>query len=122
MTHYNDFLIYKGKHYSVYFHAERKESSEVCDYFEECDHATQASLLHLIKLMAEHGRIYDTTKFRVEDKENKIYAFKPKKERFFCFFFTQKTIIITSAYRKRRQKLSVKELDKAIKIRNKYIR
>ena len=121
LNYYEDFLIYSGEHYSVYFHAEAKDSSSVNNYFEACDNATQASLLFLIKRMADIGHVYDETKFRIEDKANKIYCFKPKRERFFCFFFTGKKIIITSAHTKKKQKLDRGELRKAIQIRNEYI-
>ncbi|MCL5674666.1 MAG: hypothetical protein M1501_02825 [Candidatus Omnitrophica bacterium] len=70
--------------------------------------------------MADFGRIYDETKFRLEDKQNKIYCFKPKNKRFFCFFFAGKKIIITSVYTKKKQKLDQGELKKAIKIRKEY--
>ena len=117
---YEEFLVYSGDLYSVYFHAEAKGSSNVYDYFESCDDVTQASLLFLAKRMCDTGHIYDETKFRIEDKRHKIYCFKPKKERFFCFFFINKKIIITSAYTKKKQKLDRGELRKAIAIRNKY--
>ncbi|MFH1846616.1 MAG: type II toxin-antitoxin system RelE/ParE family toxin [Candidatus Omnitrophota bacterium] len=119
---YEKFLLYEGMQYLIYFHAESVTSSAVNDYFEKCAYKTQASLLFLAKRMGDAGKIYDTTKFRLEDKENKIYAFKPRKERFFCFFFIGRKIVITSAYRKRRQKLDKKELKKAIKIRKKYMK
>ena len=119
-NYYEDFLIYSGEHYTVYFHAEAKDSSAVYDYFEVCDDTTQASLLFLIKRMADMGHIYDKTKFRIEDRQNKIYCFKPRKERFFCFFFTGKKIVITSAYTKKKQKLDRHELNKTIQIRNEY--
>ena len=119
--YYDDFLVYSGEHYSVYFHAEIKNSSSVNDYYKSCDSVTRASLLYLIKRMCDIGHIYDTTKFRIENKENKIYCFKPKAERFFCFFFAGKKIIITSAYTKKRQKLDYNELGKAIKIRKEYL-
>ncbi len=118
--YYEGFLVYSGEYYSAYFHAETKSLSSVNDYFECCDDVTQASLLFLVKRIADTGRIYDETKFRIEDRQNKIYCFKPKKERFFCFFFTGKKIIITSAYTKKRQKFDRNELRKAIRIRNKY--
>lgn len=118
--YYEDFLIYSGELYSVYFHAEMKDSSSVNDYFESCDDVTQASLLFLVKRMADIGCIYDKTKFRIEDRQSKLYCFKPKRERFFCFFFTGKKMIITSAYTKKRQKLDRHELKKAIQIRNEY--
>lgn len=119
---YEEFLIYSGEHYSVYFHAEKENSSEVYDYFENCDDVTQANLLFLVKRIADTGKIWDKTKFRIEDKANKIYCFKPKKERFFCFFFIGKKIIITSAYSKKRQKLDKRELKKAIDIRKQYLK
>ena len=118
--YYEDFLIYSGECYSAYFHAEIKDSSSVNDYFESCDDVTQASLLFLVKRMADIGHVYDETKFRIEDRQNKIYCFKPRKERFFCFFFTGKKIIITSAYTKKKQKLNRHELKKAFQIRNEY--
>ena len=117
---YEDFLIYQGVHYAVYFHAETRDLSSLNEYFKSCDDVTKASLLFLVKTIADIGRIYDETKFRYEDKLNKIYCFKPRSERFFCFFFTGKKIIITSAYTKRRQKLDRNELKKAIQIRREY--
>lgn len=119
-NYYENFLVYKGKYYSIYFHAESKKTSAVYEYFERCDDTTQASLLFLAKTMADTGRIYDETKFRIEDKQNKIYCFKPRQERFFCFFFVGKKLIITSAYTKKKQKLDRRELNKAAGIRREY--
>ena len=119
-NYYENFLVYKGEHYSIYFHAETKDSSSVNEYFECCDDVVQASLLFLVKTMADTGRIYDETKFRIEDRQNKIYCFKPREERFFCFFFAGKKIIITSAYAKKKQKLDQHELKRAIQIRREY--
>jgi len=119
-NYYEDFLIYSGERYSVYFHAETRNSSSVHEYFESCDDLTQTSLLFLVKRMADVGHIYDTTKFRIEDREKKIYCFKPRRERFFCFFFKGKRIIIASAYTKKKQKLDRGELRKAIRIRSEY--
>ena len=120
LNNYQNFLIYSGEHYSVYFHAESENTSIVFEYFEACDDVTQASLLFLVKRMADIGNIYDETKFRIEDRQNKIYCFKPRIERFFCFFYSGKRIIITSAYMKKRQKLDRKELLKAARIRDEY--
>ena len=122
MDHYEDFLVYRGEHFSVFFHAEAKGLSAVSDYFDGCDNASQASLLFLAKRMGDTGRIYDEAKFRIEDKQNKIYCFKPRQERFFCFFFIDLKIIITSAYTKKKQKLDRNELAKAIRIRTEYFR
>jgi len=120
LNYYQNFLVYRGEYYSVYFHAETKDSSSVHEHFECCDDVTQASLLFLVKTIADTGRIYDERKFRIEDRKNKIYCFKPREERFFCFFFAGKKIIITSAYTKKKQKLDREELRKAIQIRGEY--
>jgi len=120
MNNYKEFLIYKGKYYSLYFHAVGKNISDVYEYYKKCDDITRVNFLALVERIAEFGKIYDITKFRIEDKFHKIYAFKPKKDRFFCFFFKEKQIIITSAYNKKSQKLDKKELKKAIDIKNKY--
>ncbi len=72
------FLVYDGKHYSVYFHANSSTLSEVFEYYEKCDMPTRANLLYLVQRIVDHGQIYDTTKFRIENKKNKIYAFFKK--------------------------------------------
>ena len=88
--YYERFLVYSGVHYSVFFHAENNEFSSVHDYYQSCDNVTRASLLNLVKRISNTGCIYDETKFRIEDKQHTIYCFKPRKERFFCFFFIGK--------------------------------
>ncbi len=120
LCYYENFLVYAGTHYVAYFHAEDKEVSKVYEYYKECDDVTRAGLLYLVKRIADFGHIYDVTKFRIEDKEHRIYCFKPKKERFFCFFLIGKKIIITSGYTKKKQKLDMHELQKAIKIQHEY--
>ncbi|MFH0754495.1 MAG: type II toxin-antitoxin system RelE/ParE family toxin [Candidatus Omnitrophota bacterium] len=120
-TCFEKFLVYSGDWYSVYFHAQTNGCSEVFNYYKGCNDATRASLLYLVKRMADVGQIYDETKFRLEDKQAKIYCFKPKDERFFCFFLIGRKIIITSAYSKKKQKLDLRELMKAIKIREEYL-
>ena len=119
-NYYENFLVHAGEHYSVYFHAETNESSSVHDYYKDCDDVTRASLLNLVERISDTGRIYDETKFRIEDKQHKIYCFKPRKDRFFCFFYIGKKIIITSAHPKKKQKLDRRELEKAIRIKDQY--
>jgi hypothetical protein len=118
--YYREFLIYAGERFSVYFHAGTPGASEAYGHFERSSLATQASLLFLVKRMADTGRIWDETKFRIEDRENRVYCFKPRDDRFFCFFFRERSIIITSAYRKKGRKLDRRELARAIAIRSLY--
>lgn len=120
LDYYENFLVCSGQRYSVYFHGETDGSSKVYNYYKDCDDLTRASLLYLVKRLADIGNIFDETKFRIEDKQHKIYCFKPKKERFFCFFFIGQKIIITSGHTKKKQKLDRNELKKAIQIREEY--
>ena len=119
-SYYEKFLIYAGERFSVFFHAETETISSVHDYYWDCDDATRASLIYLVKRISDHGHIFDETKFRIEDKQHQIYCFKPKSERFFSFFFSGKKIIITSGYAKKKQKLDRRELEKAIRIKELY--
>ena len=69
--------------------------------------------------MGEAGEIKDKTKFMYEG--DKIYAFKPQPDRFLCFFFSDKKIILTNAFRKKQQKLPENEKNKALKSKNDYV-
>jgi hypothetical protein len=121
MGAYKNYLICEGPHYSAYFHSDADGSSDVYDYFARCDRVTQAGLLYLVKRMCDCGKIFDITKFRMEDPDNRIFVFKPGHTRFFCFFFVNKEIIITSAHHKWRRRLDRRELRKAVLIKNMYI-
>lgn len=44
-----------------------------------------------------------------------IYAFKPQPDRYLCFFFTGKKIIVTNAFQKKSDKLPPNEKATAIK-------
>ncbi|MBS0629332.1 MAG: type II toxin-antitoxin system RelE/ParE family toxin [Verrucomicrobia bacterium] len=59
------------------------------------------------------GKIFDQTKFRNE--ADKIYAFKPQPDRYLCFFFRGKKIIVTNAFTKKTQKLPEGEKELAVK-------
>lgn len=61
---------------------------------------------------ARTGKILNITKFRYEG--DSIYAFKPKPDRFLCFFFSGKKIIITNAFEKKQDKLSTTEKKRAL--------
>ena len=74
----------------------------------------------LVKYMAEEGRLFDETKFRLVDRREKIYEFKPFAERFFSFFPGGEKIIMTNAYRKKGQKVDRRELARAINFKNDY--
>jgi len=77
--------------------------------------------LFLVKKLGDGGRIYDTTRFRIEDRKNRIFCFKARDERFFCFFLSGRVVVVVSAYRKKRQKMDVPALKKAVMIKKLYM-
>ncbi len=82
--------------------------------------AVKAKLAALVIFIADEGQIHDETKFRIVDKKEKIYEFKPMKFRFFNFFFEGGKIVITNGYIKKTRKVDKKELNKAIKMKRDY--
>ena len=67
----------------------------------------------LLKRMGDFGRIFDKTKFRNEGEQ--IFAFKPKPDRFLCFFTAGRKIIITNGFVKKSDKLPPGEKDRALR-------
>lgn len=88
-------------------------SSQAYEYFLKASAVQKRKFLILVKKIADFGVIYDKTKFRNEGDD--IYAFKPQPDRYLCFFFTGKKIIVTNAYHKKSDKLPPNEKSTALK-------
>jgi hypothetical protein len=68
--------------------------------------------------MGDRGVINNITKFRNEG--NGIYAFKPQPDRFLCFFYKGKKVVITNAFVKKQDKLPVSEKERALHRKQNY--
>ena len=90
------------------------------EYFGFIDEQVRLKLLYIVKGMAENGKIFDERKFRLVNRLEKIFEFKPKDDRFFNFFYEGGKIIITNAYLKKGQKVDKRELTKAINFKMDY--
>ena len=117
-----EYLFYVGERFQVEFYFTDTGQMPAKEYFEKADNSVRAKLATQIKRIAEEGRLYDKTHYNLEDRENKIWAFKPHRDRFFNFFTDDKRIIITNAYRKQKQKVSKKDLEKAISLKRDYLK
>ena len=106
-------LIYKGDFYIVEWYFDDDGYSQAYEYFLKTSSLQKRKFLILVKKMADFGIIYDTSKFRNEG--DSIYAFKPQPDRYLCFFFTGKKIIVTNAYYKKSDKLPPGEKNTALK-------
>jgi hypothetical protein len=114
-----EIIAYKGDCFTIEWYFNDKEQSEALEYYRSLSAQERIKLLKLFKRMGDSGKIQDKTKFMHEG--DKIYAFKPQPERFLCFFYDGKKIIVTNAFRKKQQKLPKNQKYKAINIRESYL-
>ena len=114
------YIAYQGSEFSIEWYYDLKGRSPALEYFKSQPLAQQRKLLNLFRLMGEQGKIFDETKFRNEG--DKIYAFKPQPDRYLCFFFRGKKIIVTNAFAKKTQKLPQGEKDLALNAYQSYER
>ena len=116
-----EYIFYQGEKFQVEFYFTEAGKIPAKECLEESALDIKVKLSVLVKYIAEQGRIFDITKFRVVDSKEKIYEFKPLQYRFFNFFYEGRKIIITNSYMKKSQKVSRKDLKIAIDIKKDYI-
>lgn len=115
-----EYIFYRGEKFQVEFYFTETGKMPAKEYLEEAALDIKLKLAALVKYIAEQGKIFDITKFRVVDSKEKIYEFKPLGHRFFNFFYEGGNIIITNGYMKKSQKVSKKDLEKARDIKKDY--
>jgi len=106
------YIAYQGNYYTIEWYFDKSDNSQALEYFRTLDKARKIKVFHLFRIMANTGKIHNIQKFRYESDE--IYAFKPQPDRFLCFFFEGKKIIVTNAFEKREDKLPLPEKKKAL--------
>ncbi len=111
-------IIHVGIEHTLEWYYNSKGKSQALDYFNSLPNEQKRKVLHLFVVMGDFGKIHDTTKFRYED--DAIYAFKPQPNRFLCFFFKGKKIIVTNAFTKKQNKLPKQEKEKALKYKEDF--
>ena len=114
-----EYVAYNGDAYTIEWYFDEKHYSDALEYYNQLTVQERIQLLKLFKRIGDSGEIHDKTKFRYE--EDKIYAFKPKPDRFLCFFYEGRKIIVTNGFRKKQQKLPIGEKENALKKRDSYI-
>lgn len=115
------YIVYQGQKFQVEFYFTAVGKIPAKEYLEELSLDVKVKLVALVKYMAEQGKIFDITKFRMVDATEKIFEFKPLSYRFFSFFCEGRKIIITNGYRKKTQKVSGRDLERAISMKKDYI-
>lgn len=116
----NEYIAYQGAAFTIEWYFDERDKSDALEYYLALSQAERIQLLKLFKRMGDIGRIQDKTKFRNEGDQ--IFAFKPKPDRFLCFFYDGQKIVVTNAFRKKQDKLPVNEKSKALKRKQDYIK
>ncbi len=112
------YIAYQGSEYTIEWYYDRRAKSRALAYYLDLTDDRKRKVMSLFRLMATHAKIHDETKFRYEG--DNIYAFKPQPDRYLCFFFMGKKIIVTNAFEKRTQKMREQEKDRALKAYDDY--
>jgi phage-related protein len=117
----SDSVIHAGKKLQIEFYQKTDGEMPAKRYLESLPDRTQAKLLALVRWISDDGQIYDKEKFRIVNKRERIFEFKPYKYRFFSFFIEEGKLIITNGYKKASQKVSKKDLKIAIQYKKDYL-
>ncbi len=114
----NSCKIYIGEAFTLEWYFDSKGESQPFEYFLEQEDAQKRKFLILVKRMGDSGKIMDKSKFRSEGDE--IYAFKPQPDRYLCFFYSGKKIVVTNAFTKKSMKLPRREKQKCLSCKEDY--
>ncbi|WP_407398371.1 type II toxin-antitoxin system RelE/ParE family toxin [Treponema sp.] len=82
------YLIYEGPCFRIEWFYDENGKSQAYEYFLGTSDSQKRKFLMLVKRMGDSGKIFDKTKFNNE--LDQIYAFKPKPDKYLCFFFIGK--------------------------------
>ena len=113
-------VFYRGEKFQIEFYFTQRGIMPAKEYYDASDKYIRVKLYSLVRYLATNGRLFDERKFRLVDKKEKIYEFKPNDERFFNIFWEGKRIILTNAYPKKGQKVDQRELERAINSKRDY--
>lgn len=113
-----EFIIYEGDYYILEWYFDSRGKSKPLEYFEDLTLEQQKKAFQLFKLIADRPKFFNKEKFNYE--EDQIFAFKPKPDRFLCFFYQGSKIIVTNAFEKKTDKLPSREKEKALNAKDDY--
>ena len=105
---YADILIHHGRYFTAEWYYAAEGGSPAFDYYNALPETDQDRFDDMIRYLCETrpGTLLPKTFYRIEDHAHKIYALKPRDERFFNFMTTDARIIITNAYHKHSQQMT----------------
>ena len=122
-----DYRIYEGRSFGAEWYYTAGGAMPALEYYGGLTDLDQRRLDQMIMFFCDQpfGKPLPKTMYRIEDPENKIYAFKPRGERFFNFTTAGRKVILTNAYHKHSQKMTRLDLDQlaiSTRYREDYLR
>ena len=105
---YEDILIHSGRYFTAEWYYTAEGRIPALDYYDALSDLEQDRFDDLIRYYCETrpGTLLPKTLFRMEDPVHKIYALKPRDERFFNFLTLDAKIIVTNGYHKHSQQMT----------------
>jgi phage-related protein len=82
------------------------------------DEADQIKFLNLFQFTIDNGPPHNPKKFKFVEQD--LYEFKAKPHRILCFFAPGQHIILTHGFKKQKQRLERREIDKALRMKSEY--
>ncbi len=123
----DDILYYNGRFLRVEWYRTADGRLPALEYYLELAEIDRERFGAMVMYMADNppGTFFPQTYYRIEDKDRKIYVFKPRDERFFNFTTECRRVIVTNAYHKHSQKMTKADLEfleVAVRYRAEYLR
>ena len=118
---------FAGVYYMGPINTAFRGTAECLEYYKELGINDRVRFYQIVKLYCDspYGTLLPTKFYRIEDKVNRIYAFKPRDERFFNFTTEGAKVIITNAYHKHSQqmtKIDLESLKTSVRYKQDYLR
>ena len=122
-----DILFHDGVYFSVEWYYTERGALPALEYYRRMPEIDQHKLKLLVKYLADSpfGTRLPLSMYRIEDPDNRIFAFKPRGERFFNFTAEGSAVVITNAYHKHSQKMTRQDREQlrlAVRCRQDYLR
>lgn len=123
---YDDVLIHPGCYLTAEWYYTMEGKMPARDYYEALAEVDQDRFDDMVRYLCgtRPGSLLPKTLYRIEDHANKIYALKPRDERFFNFTTAGAKVIVTNAYHKHSQQMTKADLERlkaAVRYKNDYL-
>ena len=110
---YNDALIHPGRYFTAEWYYTAEGSMPGHDDYDTLGEIDQDRFDDLIRYLCETrpGSLLPKTIYRIEDHAHRIFALKPRAERFFNFMTAGAKVIVTNAYHRHSQQMTKTDLE-----------